>query len=189
MKSTFTLCIAALAAIVTTKPVLESRSAQVAHLTFHAGPASYALAVPADGTVVQTSKRSTLLNSSNPSPSHIVHIPASYFPSPLTGTLPPSSNTDSNLNINLIDAPDYNALSQCTFTFDAVRPPALALHLTSAGVQQIAVGPPSVLKSVSCLGACVPTYGMCYDTNGQYVGPCCSGFCAATRCRPWNLST
>lgn len=35
---------------------LEEREVQVAHLTFHGGPASYELAVPADGTVVQTSK-------------------------------------------------------------------------------------------------------------------------------------
>ena len=35
---------------------LESRqSVQVAHLTFHGGPASYELAVPADGSVIQTS--------------------------------------------------------------------------------------------------------------------------------------
>ena len=35
---------------------LESRQdVQVAHLTFHGGPASYDLAVPADGSVVPTS--------------------------------------------------------------------------------------------------------------------------------------
>ncbi|KAI1082932.1 hypothetical protein F5B20DRAFT_578008 [Whalleya microplaca] len=33
---------------------LEDRDVQVAHLTFHGGPASYELAVPADGTVVNT---------------------------------------------------------------------------------------------------------------------------------------
>lgn len=34
---------------------LEERDVQVAHLTFHAGPVSYQLSVPADGTVVPTS--------------------------------------------------------------------------------------------------------------------------------------
>ncbi|KAJ1328154.1 hypothetical protein MN608_07490 [Microdochium nivale] len=150
MKSYTSLAIAALVAAVTAQPLVEPRDTQVAHLTLHAAPVSYNLAVPSDGTIVKT---------------------------------------NSNLNINLIDAPDYNALYQCTFVFDAVRQPALAMHIASNGLQQIAVGPPSVLKSVSCLGSCVSTYGMCYDTNGQYVGPCCSGFCAATRCRPWNIST
>jgi hypothetical protein len=31
---------------------------------------------------------------------------------------------------------------------------------------------------------CVPTYSDCYR-SGQYVGPCCGGFCAANKCRPW----
>ncbi len=35
---------------------LEGRDVQVAHFTFHGGPASYDLAVPADGSVVITSK-------------------------------------------------------------------------------------------------------------------------------------
>ncbi|KAH7028089.1 uncharacterized protein B0I36DRAFT_328593 [Microdochium trichocladiopsis] len=112
--------------------------------------------------------------------------PVSYDLSvPADGTV---VETNSDLNINLIDAPDYNALGQCTFTFDSITQPALALHITESGLQQIAVGPPSVLKSVSCLGACVPTYGACYGPDGQYVGPCCTGFCAASRCRPWDLS-
>lgn len=45
----------AMAATVFSSPI-EDRQVQVAHLTFHGGPASYELAVPADGTVVQTSK-------------------------------------------------------------------------------------------------------------------------------------
>lgn len=35
---------------------LEGRQVQTAHLTFHGGPASYELAVPADGRLVPTSK-------------------------------------------------------------------------------------------------------------------------------------
>lgn len=45
----------AMAATAFSNPI-EDRQVQVAHLTFHGGPASYELAVPADGTVVQTSK-------------------------------------------------------------------------------------------------------------------------------------
>lgn len=47
------------------RPSLETRSApvQVAHLTFHAGPASYDLAVPADGTEVFTSMTALLQSS------------------------------------------------------------------------------------------------------------------------------
>lgn len=47
--------ILAMATVALSSP-LEEREVQVAHLTFHGGPASYELAVPADGTVVQTSK-------------------------------------------------------------------------------------------------------------------------------------
>ena len=39
----------------TAHPV-EERDVQVAHLTFHGGPASYDLSVPADGSVVNTSE-------------------------------------------------------------------------------------------------------------------------------------
>lgn len=36
-------------------PSKDTRDVQTAHLTFHGGPASYELAVPADGTEIQTS--------------------------------------------------------------------------------------------------------------------------------------
>lgn len=44
-----------LVATSTAHPV-EERDVQVAHLTFHGGPASYDLSVPADGSVVNTSE-------------------------------------------------------------------------------------------------------------------------------------
>lgn len=37
------------------RPSKDTRDVQTAHLTFHGGPASYELAVPADGTEIQTS--------------------------------------------------------------------------------------------------------------------------------------
>ena len=87
--------------------------------------------------------------------------------------------------MSIIDAPDYNALSQCTF--NTVNEATLVGHITEDGQQQIIVGPPTPITSVSCEGMCVPTYGEC-TKNGQYVGPCCAGFCAGTRCRPWNIT-
>lgn len=116
--------------------------------------------------------------------------------------------TDNDISVNIIDTPDYNAFSQCTFYTDGEK--TLVQSIGDNGEQQIVVGPPQPIRSVSCQGMCVPTYGkehpilgcvfvlhfltshligMCYDTNGQYVGPCCNGFCAATRCRPWDIST
>ncbi|KAI0835053.1 hypothetical protein F5Y06DRAFT_277267 [Hypoxylon sp. FL0890] len=126
---------------------LDERDVQVAHLTFHGGPASYQLAVPADGTVV---------------------------------------NTNNGISVDTIDAPDYNAINQCTFNTASQKTLVSSIN-TQTGLQSIIVGPPQPIISVSCQGSCIPTYGECY-TNGQYTGPCCNGFCAATRCRPWNIT-
>ncbi|KAH7237423.1 hypothetical protein FSOLCH5_004771 [Fusarium solani] len=95
--------------------------------------------------------------------------------------------TNSDINVNIIDAPDYNAFSQCTFTTNGEK--TLVQSIDSDGSQHIIVGPPQVITAVSCQGFCVPTYGECYDSNGQPVGPCCNGFCAADRCRPWSTAT
>jgi hypothetical protein len=84
--------------------------------------------------------------------------------------------------VNIIDAPDYNAYGQCQFM--TAGQATLASGFSSTGVNQIHVGPPQPVLGVSCQGMCVPTYGECFR-NGQYVGPCCNGFCAANRCRPW----
>ncbi|OTA52721.1 hypothetical protein K449DRAFT_427053 [Hypoxylon sp. EC38] len=126
---------------------LDERDVQIAHLTFHGGPASYQLAVPADGTVV---------------------------------------NTNNGISVDTIDAPDYNAINQCTFNTAGQKTLVSSIN-TQTGLQSIIVGPPQPIISVSCQGSCIPTYGECY-TNGQYNGPCCNGFCAATRCRPWNIT-
>ncbi|KAI1801329.1 hypothetical protein F4811DRAFT_534880 [Daldinia bambusicola] len=126
---------------------VEERNVQVAHLTFHGGPASYDLAVPADGSVV---------------------------------------NTNNDISVSIIDAPDYNAISQCTFNTADEKTLVSSID-TQTGLQSIIVGPPQPIISVSCQGSCVPTWGVCFS-NGQYTGPCCNGFCAATRCRPWNIT-
>ncbi|KAH6887893.1 hypothetical protein B0T10DRAFT_405928 [Thelonectria olida] len=113
--------------------------------------------------------------------------PASYsLEFPADGT---THETNSDISVNIIDAPDYNAFQQCTFTTTGEK--TLVQSIGKGGLQQIVVGPPQPILSVSCNGMCVPTYGdcECYDSNGQYVGPCCNGFCAADRCRPWDIST
>ncbi|KAK1760055.1 hypothetical protein QBC47DRAFT_366306 [Echria macrotheca] len=122
---------------------IQERDVQTVHLTFHGGPASYSLAIPADGKV---------------------------YP------------TNNGISVNIIDAPDYNALSQCTFYTPGEK--ALVGGIDSKGVGQIIIGPPQPVTGVSCQGVCIPTYGDCF-INGQYVGPCCNGFCAANKCRPW----
>ena len=136
--------------------------AQTVHLTFHGGPAQYSMAIPADGTV---------------------HPTSNYLPSPLLISLHgTNTHTDSGIAVSMIEAPDYNAYYQCKFYNDANA--TLAPTFSSTGVNQIYVGPPTPITSVSCLGMCVYTYGVCFE-NGMNVGPCCSGYCAATRCRPW----
>ncbi|KAM5347170.1 hypothetical protein ACJ41O_010175 [Fusarium nematophilum] len=96
-------------------------------------------------------------------------------------------NTNNGINVNIIDAPDYNAFSQCTFYTDGEK--TLVQSIGDDGSQHVVVGPPQPIIAVSCEGMCVPTYGECYDSNGQPVGPCCNGFCAADRCRPWDTAT
>ncbi|KAK4238784.1 hypothetical protein C8A03DRAFT_43523 [Achaetomium macrosporum] len=101
---------------------------------------------------------------------------------PADGTVYPTNN---DLSINIIDAPDYNAFYQCKFHTQGEA--TFASSISPTGVNQILVGPPQPITGVSCQGMCVPTYGDCY-VNGQWVGPCCSGFCAANKCRPWVSS-
>ncbi|KAK0649855.1 hypothetical protein B0T16DRAFT_410792 [Cercophora newfieldiana] len=106
--------------------------------------------------------------------------PASYSMAfPADGKVYPTNN---NIAVNIIDAPDYNAIPQCTFYTPGEK--ALVGGITSDGVNQVIIGPPQPVTGVSCLGICIPVYGDCYR-NGQYVGPCCNGFCAANKCRPW----
>lgn len=79
---------------------------------------------------------------------------------------------DSDIAISIIDAPDYNAQTQCKFKTDGEQTLVQSID-TTTGAQHIILGPPQPIRSVSCLGSCVPTYGDCY-VNGQPVGPCCN---------------
>lgn len=152
-------------AVVLAAPAVETRDdVQTVHLVFHGGPASYNLTIPANGEVFETSRPSRT--------SHQQHR--------IVLTL---AGTDSDISVSIIDAPDYNAINQCTFKTDGEQ--ALTQSVVD-GLQKISVGPPQPIRSVSCEGFCVGTYGDCYK-NGQYVGPCCSGFCAANKCRPWDI--
>ncbi|KAK3936685.1 hypothetical protein QBC46DRAFT_295732 [Diplogelasinospora grovesii] len=110
--------------------------------------------------------------------------PASYnLTLPADGKVYPTNN---NIAVSIIDAPDYNAFQQCTFYTPG--PHTLASSISPEGVGQVIVGPPQPVTGVSCYGMCVQTYGDCYS-QGQYVGPCCNGFCAANKCRPWVQPT
>ncbi|OBT43132.1 hypothetical protein VE00_07701 [Pseudogymnoascus sp. WSF 3629] len=107
--------------------------------------------------------------------------PASYeMAFPADGTIHP---TNHDFAVSIIDAPDYLALSDCTFHTGGEQ--TLVGGLSATGVQQVIIGPPQPITGVSCYGTCVGTYGQCYDNNNQFIGPCCNGYCAATRCRPW----
>lgn len=127
-------------------PTIEERDFQTVHLIFHAGPASYEMAFPADG---------------------LAHP------------------TNSDLSVNIIDAPDFYA-QQCTFNTAQEKTLVFGLSHDAQPFGQVIVGPPQPIISVSCVGTCVYTYGDCYNSQGQYVGPCCNGFCAANKCRPWR---
>ncbi|KAK7428108.1 hypothetical protein QQZ08_005347 [Neonectria magnoliae] len=65
--------------------------------------------------------------------------------------------THNDISVNIIDAPDYNAFQQCQFKTKGDK--TLVQSLGDDGLQQIVVGPPQPIISVSCKGTCVPTYG------------------------------
>ncbi|KAK3997857.1 hypothetical protein QBC44DRAFT_354347 [Cladorrhinum sp. PSN332] len=127
---------------------LEERDVQTVQLTFYAGPTSYTMSIPADGT-----------------------------------THPTNQN---NLNVNIIGSTNYDIFRLCKFNY---KPPASGtvtlVGSVSSNENQVLVGPPAPIISVSCQGFCVPIYSDCYR-NGQFVGLCCNGYCAANKCRPWT---
>ncbi|PSR92434.1 hypothetical protein BD289DRAFT_428883 [Coniella lustricola] len=100
--------------------------------------------------------------------------------------------TNSDLSINAILAPDYNPNAYCTFTTASGGAVAFEPSLVQRPgidefpINELVVGPPQPIVSVTCDGFCLGVYGECVDFQGQYTAPCCNGFCAATRCRPWN---
>ncbi|KAK6212545.1 hypothetical protein LQW54_005129 [Pestalotiopsis sp. IQ-011] len=91
--------------------------------------------------------------------------------------------TNNDISVSIIDDNDYNAITNCKFYTAGDK--ELVNSITPTGGQQILVGPPQPITAVSCYGFCVGIYGDCYDVNGQFVAPCCNGYCAADKCRPW----
>ncbi|KAI1185161.1 hypothetical protein F5B17DRAFT_409017 [Nemania serpens] len=72
--------------------------------------------------------------------------PASYeLFVPTDGTV---ISTGTDLSISIIDTPNYDAISLCTF--NTPGPKALVGSVTPQGLKQITVGPPQPILSVSC---------------------------------------
>ncbi|KAL2118754.1 hypothetical protein VTJ04DRAFT_5713 [Mycothermus thermophilus] len=106
--------------------------------------------------------------------------PASYnLTFPADGQL---YKTNNDLSVSIIEAPDYAAFTFCRF--ETYNEATLVSSISPAGINQILVGPPTPITGVRCEGFCVDTWSECYR-NGQFVGLCCQGYCAANRCRPW----
>lgn len=106
----------------------EDREIVVAHFTMHGGPASYELFVPTDGTVISTGTLAVTW------PQSFSYLLISYI--------------DNDLSISIIDTPNYDAISLCTF--NTPGPKALVGSVTPEGLKQITVGPPQPILSVSC---------------------------------------
>lgn len=77
--------------------------------------------------------------------------------------------TDNDLNVNLITAPDFDAYRLCTFktaTNEVTFAPSLTQRPGDVWpINQIAVGPPQKIISVTCTGTCIGVYGKCLSTN------------------------
>ncbi|KAI3324150.1 hypothetical protein HD806DRAFT_534468 [Xylariaceae sp. AK1471] len=79
--------------------------------------------------------------------------PASYeLYVPTNGTVVTTGN---GISVNIIDTPNYDAISLCTF--NTPGPKALVGLSTPEGPQQIIVGPPQPILSVSCQAQVCPT--------------------------------
>ncbi|PMD30427.1 hypothetical protein L207DRAFT_641682 [Hyaloscypha variabilis F] len=113
-------------------------------------------------------------------------------PATYTLTFPADGNTyptNNDLSVNLIAPGTFPAFYECTFYTNTAS--TLVLTGTSAAGSDIAVGPPQPIAGVACMptgadGACLPDYVTCEwsGTQGTFQGTCCSGYCAATKCRP-----
>jgi len=104
---------------------------------------------------------------------------------PADGHFHPTPNN--GLNVNLIDAPDFN-IDQCEF--HTKGPATFVWQTVPSGVgdwriSQYAVGPPQIITGVTCRGTCLGVYSTCYE-SGMFLGTCCNGYCAANKCRPYR---
>ncbi|KAH8685836.1 hypothetical protein BGZ60DRAFT_102226 [Tricladium varicosporioides] len=98
-------------------------------------------------------------------------------------------NTNNDMSINLIDAGSFDAYSYCNFYTTGKK----ALVGSQAG-KNVAVGPPQPITAVNCRptpsppNTCLPVFASCEWCGGALGGcqflSCCSGLCAATKCRP-----
>ncbi|CAG8957472.1 hypothetical protein HYFRA_00011453 [Hymenoscyphus fraxineus] len=101
--------------------------------------------------------------------------------------------TNNKLNVNTIEvAEDFNLWGLCNFyTTGPIRittPPA-------GSGKTVQLGPPQPITAVACKptanppGYCLPVYASCEWCGGGLGGcslsACCTGFCAATKCRPF----
>ena len=122
---------------------------------------------------------------------------------------------DEDIAVSVIDAPDYFAQSHCTFVTDGevalqgavaedgtqqllVGPPQPIRAVSCEGVCLPTYGmlltflcplppmPASAPRTLRVTSNANTDQGEanCYE-NGQPVGVCCAGFCAANKCRPW----
>ncbi|KAK4166904.1 hypothetical protein QBC43DRAFT_367826 [Cladorrhinum sp. PSN259] len=119
-----------------------------------------------------------------------VHLTFYAGPTSYTMTIPADGNTyptnHNDLNINIIGSTDYDIYRLCKFNYAPPASGTVTLVSSIAGNEnQVFVGPPVPIVSVSCQGFCLTTYQDCYR-NGQFVGLCCNGYCAANKCRPWT---
>ncbi|KAK9785821.1 hypothetical protein AB5N19_05712 [Seiridium cardinale] len=70
--------------------------------------------------------------------------PASYSMTILANGL--AQPTNNSISVSIIDAPDYNAISQCTFHTTDEK--ALVSGITDKGLQQVIVGPPQPITAI-----------------------------------------
>ncbi|KAH8883738.1 hypothetical protein GQ53DRAFT_811323 [Thozetella sp. PMI_491] len=120
-----------------------------------------------------------------------VHLVFHAGPVSYNVTLPADGGahqTGSELSINHIDMLDFSPY-QCTFQTPGPHETSNYINYGAEPypIWTVGMGPPQPIISVTCTGTCLPVYGECYNSQGQYVGACCNGICAATRCRPFQM--
>lgn len=101
-----------------------------------------------------------------------------------------NNHIDNELGVSLIETATYNIWLNCNFYTTGQK----AIATTGSGTT-VDIGPPQPILSVACRptpnppGNCLPDFAMCEWCGGGFGGcllqGCCTGFCAATRCRPF----
>ncbi|KAJ4396373.1 hypothetical protein N0V93_000592 [Gnomoniopsis smithogilvyi] len=100
--------------------------------------------------------------------------------------------TDYTMDISLIRSDNYDPFQYCHFKTqggDVALVSGLAQRTRDFWpINEVAVGPPTPIVSVKCSGFCLAIAEDCTDSQGESTGPCCNGFCAANKCRPYTLT-